>query len=61
VITDNNLTAHIENGKIIIPLIAKELIGNINQQLADNNIAVYEIATVKNDLETIFMNLINQQ
>lgn len=61
VISNNNLTAHVENGKIIMPLIAKELIGNINQQLADNNVAVYEIATVKNDLETIFMNLINQQ
>ena len=59
VIRDNNMEAHSDNGKIILDVMPKEKIAYINEQLVKNGVAVYSIATVKNDLETIFMNLIN--
>ena len=59
VIRDNNMKAHTDNGKIIMDVMEKEKIAFINQQLVRNGVGVYSIATVKNDLETIFMNLIN--
>ena len=61
VIRNNNLNGHIENGKIILPLVSKEIIAAINKQMVSNDIEVYEITTVRNDLETIFMNLIKKQ
>lgn len=59
VINDNNCAARIENGKILMPLVSKEKIAAINRQLVNSNIEVYEISCMKNDLETIFMDLIN--
>jgi len=38
----------------------KEIIAVLNRQLVNNNIDVYAMSTVKKDLETIFMELINQ-
>jgi len=58
-INDNNCAAHIENGKIRMPVVSKEKIASINRQLVNSNIEVYEISCIKNDLETIFMDLIN--
>lgn len=60
IIRDNMLEGHFENGTITIPMVSKENIAAINRQLVNNNIMVYEMATIKNDLETVFMNLINQ-
>ena len=37
----------------------KETLAGINQQLVSDNIKVYQIATTKNDLESIFINLLN--
>ncbi|CAN5702264.1 ABC transporter ATP-binding protein [soil metagenome] len=59
IINDNNIDCRIENGGIVIPIVSKETIAGINHQLVHNDVAVFEIVTVKNDLETIFMNLIN--
>jgi ABC-type multidrug transport system ATPase subunit len=56
----NKLNAVSRNGKIIIPLLSKEHIARINSQLIHSGVAVYEISRVQNDLETIFMDLINQ-
>lgn len=55
----NGLSAQIKNGKIEIPAIEKDAIAKLNKKLVDEGIEVYEITTVKNDLEAIFMNLIN--
>jgi ABC-type multidrug transport system ATPase subunit len=57
IISNMGLTAHIENKNIVMPVISKEKIGAVNQQLAANGIQVFEIATVKNDLEAIFMDI----
>jgi lantibiotic transport system ATP-binding protein len=59
IIRDNNLEAHLDNGRIVMNVLPNEQVAFINEQLVKNGIAVYSIATVKNDLETIFMNLIN--
>jgi ABC-2 type transport system ATP-binding protein len=60
VIRDNCMTAHTENGRIVMDTMPKEKIAFVNEQLVKNNIAVYSIHTVTNDLETIFMNLIKE-
>jgi hypothetical protein len=38
---------------------SKEEIAKINLDLVENGIEVYQITTVKKDLEAIFMDLIN--
>jgi ABC-2 type transport system ATP-binding protein len=59
IIVDNKQTPRVEDGRIVLPAISKQTIAEINQQLVNNGIDVYEIRAVKNDLESIFMNLIN--
>jgi ABC-type multidrug transport system ATPase subunit len=60
IIGDHNLVPARSNGKIIIPAVAKETIASINQQLVSEGVDVYEIGIVKNDLEAIFLDLINK-
>jgi ABC-type multidrug transport system ATPase subunit len=60
IIGDHNLVPARSNGKIIIPAIAKETIASINRQMVKEGIDVYEIGIVKNDLEAIFLDLINK-
>jgi ABC-2 type transport system ATP-binding protein len=52
-------SARIENGKVIIPLIGKEKIAALNRQLVQDGIEVYEISRMRNDLESIFIDLVN--
>jgi ABC-2 type transport system ATP-binding protein len=59
IIENNNLTFRLDNSKIILPAISNETIAIINQQLVNSGIAVYEIKAIKNDLESIFMDFIN--
>ena len=54
-----HLTGNIEDGKIVVPSIPKKTIAYLTTQLIENDVEVYEISIVRNDLETIFMNLIN--
>jgi len=54
------LTVTRENGKIILPIPSKEMIASLNRQLINAGVDVYEMSPVKKDLETIFMELINQ-
>ncbi len=56
---DNNITGREENEKIVLPVVAKETLAAINRQLVQDGVDVYEITTLKNDLESIFINLIN--
>jgi ABC-2 type transport system ATP-binding protein len=55
---NNKVSLLSNNGKISIPIIEKEKIARINEQLVLNRIDVYEIQTVKNDLEQIFFDVI---
>lgn len=57
--SDYNLSPRVENGKIILPSLAKETIATLNQQLVASDVLVYEISIVKNDLESIFIDMIN--
>ncbi|MCP9750714.1 ABC transporter ATP-binding protein [Ferruginibacter sp. HRS2-29] len=54
------LDTSIENGMLTIPIPEKEMIAQLNRELVKANIDVYEINPVQKDLETIFMELINQ-
>ncbi len=54
-----NLTARSEDGKILMPVVSKEKLAAINRQLVQDGIDVYELTTLKNDLESIFINLVN--
>ena len=60
IVNSNNLKALVEQGKIQMPLTSKKIIAAITKQLIESNIEVYEITTVKDDLEAIFMDLINK-
>ena len=49
----------IENGRVVLPLAGKEQIAALIRQLVAEGIEVYEVSQVRNDLETIFIELIN--
>jgi ABC-2 type transport system ATP-binding protein len=57
--SDHNLSPRVENGKIILPSLARETIATLNQKLVASDVQVYEISIVKNDLESIFIDMIN--
>lgn len=59
IIRSFQLNGMIEDGKMILPVLSKETIARINRKLADNDIDVFEMSVIKKDLETIFMELIN--
>jgi len=48
------------NGQITVPLPAADIIAAFNRLLVQNGIEVYEMSIHKKDLETIFIELINQ-
>ena len=52
-------TAQMQNNKIVLPLIGRNLISEMNKTLIQEQLDVYEISIVKNDLESIFFNLVN--
>lgn len=56
---DQNVEANLSHNKIVLPIMDKEAVAKLNQSLVQDGVDVYEITTVQNDLETIFMNLIN--
>jgi ABC-2 type transport system ATP-binding protein len=60
VATNNNLVPEMVDGKVIIPAASKDITAKIIQQLVNNGVEVYEAGIIKNDLETIFMDLINK-
>ena len=47
-----------DDGRLILPAIPKSLIAEINCTLVREGVEVYEIKGIKNDLESIFMDLI---
>lgn len=54
----NKVSVKFDCDKITIPVIENEKIARINEQLVLSRIDVYEIQTVKNDLEQIFFDVI---
>jgi ABC-2 type transport system ATP-binding protein len=59
VIIANGIKPLQSNDAVTIPIAEKKMIAKINADLVNSGVAVYEIATVKNDLESIFMDLVN--
>ncbi len=59
IIGNKGMAPEIRSGKIILPIMAKERIASVNRQLVNDGVEVYEMSIIKNDLEAIFMDLIN--
>ncbi len=59
IIERNMVSANIENGRIVMAAISKTQLADINKQLVQNCIDVFELYAAKNNLETVFMDLIN--
>jgi len=55
-----DLDGSCDNQKIVLPIPSKETIAELNRKLIQEDIDVYEMSVVKKDLETIFMELVNQ-
>lgn len=55
----DNIPATINNGAVVLPVLPKEKLAMLNRLLVNNDIDVYEITTTKNNLEEIFINLVN--
>ena len=51
------LDARQEQDKIVLPLLARSEIAQLNRELVQHQLDVYEISTVESDLESIFMTL----
>ncbi len=56
---DQDMPAHTENGKIYLSAITRLQMATLNRQLLQRGITVYEICRQPNNLENIFMHLIN--
>lgn len=57
----NNLVATIINGQVIISAVEKGIIAKLNREFVNNKVEVYQITTVKDDLESIFIDLTKNQ
>jgi ABC-2 type transport system ATP-binding protein len=56
----SSLDAQYMNGRFFLPAIPKQEIAQITRALIDEGIDVFEVSTIKNDLETIFIDLISE-
>lgn len=59
-ITAEGIEARMDEGEIVLPALGGERIAALNRQLIARNVDVYEIRTVRNDLESIFLNLVRE-
>jgi ABC-2 type transport system ATP-binding protein len=60
IINEFSAISRIEPGRIVIPVLEKETTAAINQRLVQNNIEVYQISKIENDLEKIFFDVISE-
>jgi ABC-type multidrug transport system ATPase subunit len=56
---DANIVARLDDGEIVLPPLPDERLAAVNRQLSAANLDVYEIRTVHNDLESIFLDLVS--
>lgn len=59
IISEFSRISRIEPGKIVIPVLEKERIAFINQNLVRSGIDVYQIGKIESDLEKIFFDVIS--
>lgn len=60
ILQSHQIPSQLRDGKIQIEIQSKEKIAELNRILVTSGVNVCEISTITNDLETLFMNLINQ-
>jgi ABC-2 type transport system ATP-binding protein len=46
-------------GMITIPVMDKQVLANLNKELVGAGIDVYQMSTIKSDLESIFIDIVN--
>ncbi len=56
---DDGIPAHLIDGAVVLPPLPNAEIAALNRRLNARNLDVYEIRAVRNDLETIFLDLID--
>jgi ABC-2 type transport system ATP-binding protein len=59
-IRDEGLSAHVQDEEIVIVPITEERIAHLNRRLVARQLDVYQIRTVRTDLETIFLDLVRR-
>jgi ABC-2 type transport system ATP-binding protein len=59
-IAEDGIEARLVDGEVVLPALPPERIATLNRKLMSRNLDVYEIRTVRNDLETIFLNLVRE-
>ena len=60
IIKEQVSTAKIESNAVLLPVIKPGKIAEINKILVNNGVEVYQISTIKNDLEAIFFDVIGE-
>jgi ABC-2 type transport system ATP-binding protein len=58
ILLSQHIEARIEKNRVMIPVLPRQSIARINAQLVQEGIDVYEISTEKNDLESVFIELV---
>lgn len=59
-IAEEGIAARLVDGEVVLPALTGERIAAINRRLTARNLDVYEIRAVRNDLETIFLDLVQE-
>lgn len=57
-IASMGISTEIKNGMVVTPVLEKIKIAELNKKLVQENIEVYQISIIKNDLESIFIDLV---
>lgn len=57
ILKENDLNPTVSEDRVLISICDKKVISRINSQLVKNGVEVYQITTIKNDLESIFIDL----
>ena len=59
-IGQEGIEGQLHEGEIVLPALTGPRVAAINRRLTARNLDVYEIRTVRNDLESIFLNLVRE-
>ena len=59
-ISESGIDARLVDDEIVLPPLPGERIAALNRELMARSLDVYEIRTVRNDLETIFLNMVRE-
>jgi ABC-type multidrug transport system ATPase subunit len=57
IVSANNIQASLLNGQLILPVTEREVMSRLNEQFVNEQIEVYQIKIVNNDLESLFIDL----